>query len=295
MNTMKQGNNSELIINKDGSVYHLRLRPDQIAGTVLMVGDPGRVTMISRYFDKVEHEVCNREFLTHTGFFKNKRITVLSTGIGTDNIDIVINELDAAVNIDLDRRIPKERHTALNIIRLGTSGALQSDIPVGTFAACSFALGFDGLLYFYKHDESLTETAMTDAFVRHTSWSDKLARPYIVAASDMLLDKIATGMVQGITATANGFYGPQGRELRIPLAFPDLNRRFESFRYKGCSILNYEMESSALYALGKILGHQTLTVCDIIANRKRKEFNSAYGESLDQMIRLVLDRVANIE
>ncbi len=292
---MKQINESELIINNDGSVYHLRLRPDQIAGTVLIVGDPARVTMVSRYFDAIEHEVRNREFFTHTGFFKNKRITVLSTGIGTDNIDIVLNELDAAVNIDLDRRIPREDHTALNIIRLGTSGALHADIPVGTFVACRFGLGFDGLLHFYTHDESLTEEEMTDAFIRHTSWSDKLARPYIVAASDMLLDKVATGMVQGITLTANGFYGPQGRQLRIPLAFPDLNIQFERFRYKGYSILNYEMESSALYALGKILGHQTLTVCDIIANRKRNEYNSAYEQSLDKMIRLVLDRVADIE
>ncbi len=288
---MRKFKESELIINPDGSLYHLNLRPEHIAGTVIVVGDQQRVSMISGYFDKIEHEIINREFRTHTGYCKNERITVLSTGIGTDNIDIVLNELDAAVNIDLEKRIPKEKHTSLNIIRLGTSGALQPDIPVDSFVASRFGLGFDGLLHFYRHDDALTEGAMAEAFVKHTAWSDKLSAPYIVPASKSLLDKIAPELRQGITATANGFFGPQGRELRIPLAFPEMNQKIESFRYENQRIINFEMETSALYALGKILGHHTLTVCDVIANRSRKEYSKDYKKSVDEMIRYVLDRL----
>ncbi len=288
---MRKYKESELIINPDGSLYHLNLRPEQIAGTVILVGDQQRVPMISGYFDKIEYEISNREFRTHTGYYKKERITVLSTGIGTDNIDIVVNELDAAVNIDLEKRTPKEKHTSLNIIRLGTSGALQPDIPVDSFVASRYGLGFDGLLHFYRYDDALTEGAMAEAFVKHTAWSDKLPLPYIVSASEPLLNKIASELCQGITATANGFFGPQGRELRIPLAFPEMNKNIESFRFENERIINFEMETSALYALGKILGHHTLTVCVVIANRSRKEYSKDYKKSVDEMIRYVLDKL----
>ncbi|MFO7873283.1 MAG: nucleoside phosphorylase [Bacteroidales bacterium] len=284
---------SELIINPDGSIYHLKLRPEQVANTVIVVGDQQRVSAVSSYFDRVEHEVKNREFFTHTGVYRNQRITVMSTGIGTDNIDIVINELDALVNIDLDKRTPKEQHTSLNIIRLGTSGALQQETPVDTFVASRFGLGFDGLLHFYKYNPSLLENDMAEAFVKHTGWSDKLPWPYIVASSETLLNKVASDLKQGITATANGFYGPQGRELRIPLAFPGLNDSIATFQYEGHRITNFEMETSALYALGNILGHQTLTVCNIIANRARKAYSKDYHATMDKMIQFVLDKITS--
>ncbi len=282
---------SELIINPDGSLYHLGLRPEDVAPTVIVVGDQGRVPMVSRYFDKIVHESQNREFRAHTGEYKGNAITVLSTGIGTDNIDIVLNELDAAVNIDLKTRTVKEEHTSLDIIRLGTSGALQQDIPVDSFVASAFGMGFDGLLHFYSYGEDLTEGEMTAAFMQHTSWDARLASPYIVAASQKLLDQLAAELKQGITATANGFFGPQGRELRIPLAHPELNQQIGSFRFAGHRITNFEMETSALYALGKLLGHHTLTICDIIANRTRGEYSRDYQKSVDAMIRYVLDRL----
>ncbi len=284
---------SELVLNPDGSVYHLKLKPEHVAHNVIVVGDQGRVEVISQHFDKIEHKIQNREFLTHTGYYRGERITVLSTGIGTDNIDIVINELDAAVNIDLEKRVEKEEHTALNIVRLGTSGALQEDIPVDTFVASAFGLGFDGLLHFYRYDEGLTETAMEDAFMKHTGWNERLARPYIVAGSDELLNRVAADLRKGVTATAHGFFGPQGRELRIPLAFPELNDKMAAFSHNGQHITNFEMETSALYALGRILGHHTLTVCNIIANRARKEYSENYQESVKKMIGYVLDKLVN--
>ncbi len=290
---MKKFKDSELIINPDGSVYHLKLRPEHLADTVIVVGDQGRVPKISQHFDTIEHEIQNREFRSHTGYYKNKRLTVLSTGIGTDNIDIVVNELDAVANIDLNNRTLKEKHTPLNIIRLGTSGAVQADVPVDTFVASRFGMGFDGLLHFYRHDPALTEQDMTDAFIKHAGWGGKLPAPYIVASSGTLLKQVAAGLEQGITATANGFYGPQGRELRIPLAFPDLNQKIESFRYAGHRIINFEMETSALYALSKILGHNALTVCAIIANRARKEYSKDYQKTVDEMIRYVLDKISD--
>jgi len=282
---------SELVLNPDGSVYHLKLKPEHVAPNVIVVGDQGRVEVISQHFEKVEHKIQNREFLTHTGYYRGERITVLSTGIGTDNIDIVINELDAAVNIDLEKRVQKEKHTALNIVRLGTSGALQEDIPVDTYVASAYGLGFDGLLHFYQYDEGLTETAMEDAFMKHTAWNERLARPYIVAGSDELLKRVAADLKKGITATAHGFFGPQGRELRIPLAFPGLNDKMAAFSHNGQRITNFEMETSALYALGRILGHNTLTVCNIIANRARKEYSENYQESVKKMIGYVLDKL----
>lgn len=288
---MRRFKESELIVNPDGSVYHLKLKPEHIAPHVIVVGDQGRVEQVSRHFDKIEHKIQNREFRTHTGYYKNKRITVLSTGIGTDNIDIVINELDAVVNIDLQKRVQKEKHTSLNIVRLGTSGALQADIPVDTFVASAYGLGFDGLLHFYAHDKDLTEGDMEDAFIKHTGWHKRLARPYIVSSSGDLLQKVGAELKQGITATANGFFGPQGRELRIPLAFPDLNEKLGSFSFEDQQVTNFEMETSALYALGRILGHNTLTVCNIIANRARREYSKDYQKSVDRMIQYVLDKL----
>ncbi len=278
-------------MNPDGSVYHLKLKPEHVAPNVIVVGDQGRVEVITQHFEKIEHKIQNREFLTHTGYYRGERITVLSTGIGTDNIDIVINELDAVVNIDLEKRVQKEKHTALNIVRLGTSGALQEDIPVDTYVASAYGLGFDGLLHFYRYDEGLTETAMEDAFMKHTGWSERLARPYIVAGSDELLKRVAADLRKGVTATAHGFFGPQGRELRIPLAFPGLNDKMADFSHNGQRITNFEMETSALYALGRILGHNTLTVCNIIANRARKEYSENYQESVKKMISYVLDKI----
>lgn len=288
---MKQYKESELIINPDGSVYHIGLRPEHIAPNVIVVGDQHRVPGISKYFDKVEFRIQNREFLTHTGTFNKQRITVLSTGIGTDNIDIVINELDAAVNIDLQQRLDKPEHTALNIVRLGTSGALQGDIPVDTFVASSHGLGMDGLLNFYRYPEDLAENELSQAFIEQTGWNSRLPYPYIVKCSDMLMNKIAHDLTRGITATASGFYGPQGRELRLPLAFPELNERIEKFSFQGHRITNFEMETSALYALGKILGHNTLTVCNIIANRVSRQFSRDYKVSLEKLIQLVLERL----
>lgn len=291
---MKIFKESELIINADGSIYHLKLRPEQLAITVLVVGDQGRVPMISKYFDRVEHKVQNREFLTHTGFVGNKRLSVISTGIGTDNIDIVLNELDAVVNIDLHERKQKKDHTTLDIIRLGTTGALQSEIPVDTMIASAYGLGFDGLMHFYDYDAVLSENEMADAFAKHTNWNDKLPYPYIFSASENLLKNIAGGLNKGITTTANGFYGPQGRELRIPLAFPEMNNLIQSFEYNGYKITNLEMETSALYGLGKVLGHNTLTICDVIANRARKEYSSNAKQSVDKMIRYVLEKISHL-
>ncbi len=289
---MKKYKESELVLNADGSIYHLKLRPEHLADTVIVVGDQGRVPIISQHFEKVEHKIQSREFLTHTGYFNKKRISVTSTGIGTDNIDIVLNELDAVVNIDLEKRVPKDEHKTLDIIRLGTSGALQPDIPVDTMVASAFGLGFDGLMHFYNYEKALSEENMADAFVKHTNWSKLLPYPYIFAASGSLLNKLAGELTQGITATANGFYGPQGRELRIPLAFPEMNDQIENFSFKGQKITNFEMETSALFGLGKVLGHNTITVCNIIANRARKEYSKDVKKSIDQMIRYMLEKIS---
>lgn len=288
---MKKFKDSELIINPDGSVYHIKLRPEDVAPTVILVGDQHRVPVVSKYFDVIEVKKENREFVTHTGTLNGKRLTVASTGIGTDNIDIVINELDAAVNIDLERREPKEKHTALNLVRLGTSGALQPDIEVDSFVASAFGLGFDGLLHFYQYPENLVENDLAEAFIKQTGWNTRLPYPYVVKASSNLLEKLAYDLKSGITATANGFYGPQGRQLRIPLAYPELNQAIENFEHKGHRIVNFEMETSALFALGGILGHNTLTICDIIANRVTRQFSRDYKASVEKMIRLVLERL----
>ncbi len=283
---------SELILNNDGSVYHLHVKPENIAGTIIVVGDPGRVPEISKYFDHIEFKVQNREMLTHTGTLNHKRLSVISTGMGTDNLDIVMNELDAAVNIDLETREPKTTHTTLNIIRLGTSGALQADIRPGEAVVSTYGIGLDGLLYFYLNNEKVTEAALAAAFVQHTGWNENLPGIYAVESSKQLLDKLGDGFHHGITLTAPGFYGPQGRELRLKTAFPELNSLIETFDYQGHRIANFEMETSALYGLGRLLGHETLTICNIVANRVAKTYAADYKKDMENLIKLVLDRLS---
>jgi uridine phosphorylase len=289
--TRNQIPDSELILNPDGSIFHLRLQPEQIADTVLLVGDPGRVGSVSRHFSTIECEVSNREFVTHTGLYKGARISVLSTGIGTDNIDIVVNELDALVNIDLKRRIPLEKHRSLNLIRLGTSGSLQADIDTDSFLVSSHGLGMDGLLNYYGNLDKINENSLSEAFIRHTGWNKHLPFPYIIKASDTLLTLFGKGHKTGITATAPGFYGPQGRVLRIPLAVPGLNESFTSFEHQGLRITNFEMETSALYGLSRHLGHEACTICSIIANRLAGKYSKDYKVTVGQMIEMVLSRL----
>ncbi|MFI5151627.1 MAG: nucleoside phosphorylase [Bacteroidia bacterium] len=287
----KKISDSELILNADGSIFHLHLHPSQLADTILLVGDPGRVSSVSKHFSQLEHSVSNREFVTHTGIFNGKRISVISTGIGTDNIDIVVNELDALVNIDLSKRIPLPVTRSLNLIRLGTSGSLQKDIDTDTFLVSSHGLGMDGLLNFYGNLDAINEKELSDAFIAHTHWNKNLAFPYIVAASPNLLKLLGKGYKSGITATAPGFYGPQGRVLRIPLAVPEMNEAFTSFDHKGVRITNFEMETSALYGLSKHLGHEACTVCAIIANRLAGKYSKDYKATVDKMIEMVLERL----
>ncbi len=283
---------SELILNKDGSIFHLHLLPENIADTIILVGDQDRVDMISKYFDKVEFKVQNREFKTHTGYYHGKRLSVLSTGIGTDNIDIVLNELDAICNIDLKSREPKSTHKSLDLIRIGTSGALQGDIPVDTPIISEMAIGFDGLLNFYADRNKVSDDEIEKHFLEHTGWNSKLAIPYFVEASDKLLKKVGKeDMRHGLTISAPGFYGPQGRQLRLPLADPKLNEKITAFNHKGKKITNYEMESSAIFGLSKLLGHSAVTVCNIIANRIRKEYSADYKISMEKLIVKILDRL----
>lgn len=282
---------TELILNPDGSVYHLHLKPENMAENIIVVGDPGRVKEISKHFDQIEFTAQNREIFTHTGRIGQKRLTVLSTGMGTDNLDIVINELDAAVNIDLHTREPKPTHTKLNIVRLGTAGALQSDIKPGDFVASTYGMGLDGLLYFYAKGRSVMDAPLADAFVRQVNWDTNLPGVYAVPCSDVLMEKMGKGLVRGITLTAPGFYGPQGRELRLKLAFPEMNQRIEKFEFEGKRIANFEMETSALYGLGKMLGHETLTLCTIVANRVTRTFAKDYHQDIERLIKLVLERI----
>jgi uridine phosphorylase len=283
---------SELILNKDGSIFHLHLLPENIADTIILVGDQDRVEMISKYFDKVEFMVQNREFRTHTGYYKGKRLSVLSTGIGTDNIDIVLNELDAICNIDLKSREPRSTHKSLDLIRIGTSGALQADIPVDTPIISEMAIGFDGLLNFYADRNKVSDTEIEKHFLDHTGWNGKLATPYFVSASGKLLKKVGKDdMRHGLTISAPGFYGPQGRQLRLPLADPELNEKITAFEHDGRKITNYEMESSAIFGLSKLLGHSAVTVCNIIANRIRKEYSADYKISMEKLIVKILDRL----
>jgi uridine phosphorylase len=283
---------SELIINPDGTIFHLHLKPEQLAENIILVGDPGRVKMISEFFDKIESESENREFVSATGLFGTKRITVLSTGIGTDNIDIVLNELDALVNIDLVTRQIKDRHTSLNIIRIGTSGGLQGDIPVNAFLASAKSIGFDGLLNFYQNRNEVSDLLFEESFKTFVSWNDLLPSPYVVSADQNLFDKIVDdSFTSGVTISAPGFYGPQGRELRLKIVDPLINDKIEAFRFNHQRITNYEMECSAIYGLSKLLGHKALTVCIIIANRVSKKANEDYKPVMINLVQKVLERI----
>ncbi len=284
---------SELVLNPDGSVYHIALKNEDIADHVILVGDPGRVAEVASFFDEIELERSHREFNTITGSFNGTRVTALSTGIGTDNIDIVVNELDAAVNIDLEKREVKKEHRSLNLIRLGTCGALHEDLPVDSFIASKYALGFDGLPYYYKSSFSATEQAMADAFKKDCKWPNELAKPYIKAASQKLSNKLAFDLKQSITATATGFYGPQGRSLILPKSMDNVHERFRAFKYEGERILNFEMESSALYSLASELGHHALTICTVVANRSIMEFSKDYKSAVRKMIVQSLERLTN--
>lgn len=281
---------SELPLQADGAIYHLNLHPEELADNVILVGDPGRVEMISAMFDSVELQKQNRELITHTGTFHGKRISVISTGMGTDNIDIVLTELDALANVDLSTRTVKEEHRALNLVRIGTSGALNPDIECGTFLASAFGLGIDGMLRFYDTHDLIRED-LVEAFVRHTGWDNVLPYPYCTPCSPVLLERIAHDMKQGITVSAPGFFGPQGREVRAKLKYPELNGRIETFEYQGNAITNMEMECSAIYGLGGLLGHHPLTVCLIIANRVTGEFCDDYHDRMEQLCHTVLERI----
>lgn len=286
---------SELPLTKDGAVYHLNLQPEQIAGTCLLVGDPGRVSVISAFFDRIDHKVENREMITHTGIYKGKPLSVISTGMGTDNIDIVVNELDALVNIDLKTRLPKTTTTSLNLIRIGTCGSFQADININKMCASTHALGLDGLLNYYKTTYTAQEEEILNAFIAHTNYPENLAKPYLVSASPILLEVLAKDMQKGITATASGFYAPQGRKIRIPLQYPSQNELFTSFSYQNHRITNMEMESSALYGLGRALNHHCLTICLVVANRITKEFNENYPPILEKEIEKLLNSLLKIK
>lgn len=285
---------SELIINSDGSVFHLHLKPEQLADKVILVGDPGRVETVAKYFDDIECKVSNREFRTITGTYHGKRISVQSTGIGCDNIDIVVNELDALTNIDFTTREEKDKHRQLSIVRIGTCGGLQTFTPVGTFICSEISIGFDGLLNFYNGRDEVCDLPMEEAFKKHMNWNQRLGAPYFIHNDEELLDRIfhpEKGMVKGVTIACGGFYGPQGRELRIPLADPSQNEKIEEFEYQGKKITNFEMESSAVAGLSKLLGHKALTVCMVIANRKIKEANTGYKNQIEDLIKIVLDNI----
>jgi uridine phosphorylase len=275
---------SELIINNRGAIYHLDLRPDEIAGTVITVGDPGRVKEVSKHFDKIEVKAQHREFITHTGYVGKKRLTVLSSGIGPDNIDIVMNELDALVNIDFETRQVKPKLSSINIIRVGTSGSLQADIPVDSFVTSTHGLGIDNLLNFYRLEQNDQEKQLLHSFVTHTQLHGQVSYPYVSSAAASLIKYFVKDFYQGITVTCPGFYGPQGRILRLGIQNPELINRLTDFRFGQHRIANFEMETSAIYGLGKLLGHNCLAINAIVANRVKKEFSKDAKETVEKMI-----------
>ncbi|MGL4908846.1 MAG: nucleoside phosphorylase [Bacteroidales bacterium] len=282
---------SELIINEDRSIFHLHLQPHEIADTIILVGDPARVANVSAHFSKIATRKANREFVSHTGIYKGTRMTVISTGIGTDNIDIVVNELDALANIDLKTRLQKEKKRSLRLVRLGTSGALQPDIPLGSMVCSHICIGFDGLLNFYANRNEVSLLDMEVAFMKHSSWSELCAKPYFVENSQTLISLFADSTIEGITISAPGFYGPQGRVLRLPLANESLNSKIETFRFGEKRITNFEMESSAIAGLSKLLNHEALTICTVIANRSVLNMNINYQKAVNDMIELALDKL----
>ena len=283
---------SELVINPDGSAFHLHLRPEQLADRVILVGDPGRVKLVASHFDSLECEVSNREFNTITGTYKGKRISVQSTGIGCDNIDIVVNELDALANIDFQTRYEKDTFRQLTMVRIGTCGGLQPFTPSSTFIASLKSIGFDGLLNFYARRNEVCDLELEEAFKAHVGWNPLHCSPYVVDNDADLLNSIAADdMVRGITIACGGFYGPQGRELRLPLADPNLNEKIMTFDYDGLRITNFEMESSALAGLAKLMGHRAMTCCMVIANRLEKNVKLNYKNTIDDLIEMVLERI----
>ena len=283
---------SELIINADGSAFHLHLQPQFLADKVVLVGDPARVNTVANHFDTIEHEVSSREFHTITGTYKGKSITCQSHGIGCDNIDIVVNELDALANINFETREDNPEFRQLTLVRIGTCGGLQPETPIGSFIASQKSIGFDGLLNYYAERNNVCDLELEAAFVRHMNWNPQKGAPYVATANPELLDRIAADdMVRGITIAAGGFYGPQGRKIRMQVQDPDQNKKVEAFRYQGLKINNFEMESSALAGLSSILGHKAVTVCMVIANRYAKEMNTGYKNSIDTLIQKVLDRI----
>lgn len=283
---------SELLINPDGSIYHINLKPEHIAQNVIFVGDQNRVSKVAKHFDSIEFETQKREFKSIVGTYKNKRFTIISTGIGPDNIDIVVNELDALVNIDLQKRIIKKEHTSLNIIRIGTSGSLQKNIPVDSFVLGKYGLGFDGMLHAYAC-EHILEREMEEAFIEHTNYSTRKSRPYIVKNSSKLENKLISNKVySGITGTAGGFYGPQGRILRLAIQDTGLNKKIESFMFKGIKITNLEMETSAIYGLAKLLGHNAVSMNAIIANRANLTFSKDPYSTVEKLIEYTLNKLA---
>lgn len=283
---------SELIINGDGSIFHLHVKSEQLADKVILVGDPGRVSLVASHFDSKECDIESREFHTITGTYHGKRISVVSTGIGCDNIDIVLNELDALANIDFKTRTEKEQLRQLTLVRIGTCGGLQEYTPVGTFIASEKSIGFDGLLNFYSGRNEACDLPFEEAFKQHMQWNPQLCAPYVIDADKETLERIAGNeMVRGVTIACGGFFGPQGRELRIPLADPKQNEKVESFEYNGYRITNFEMESSALAGLARLMGHKAVTCCMVIANRRAKNVNANYKNSIDELIKLVLERI----
>ena len=284
---------SELILNDDGSVYHLHLLPEQVADTVITVGDQMRAKRISSLFQTLEYQISNREFSTYTGIYKSKRISVCSTGIGTDNIDIFINELDAAVNIDLKERKIKNQQRSLNIIRVGTSGSIQHDVPIGSFVASEYGIGTDNLAHYYQYPCSENESTLTNVLHDHLALGNRFSNPYVVASSPILMDKIGKSMVQGMTITATGFYAPQGRALRIS-GLDGWIERLQSFNYHDSRITNFEMETSGIYTLGKMLGHHCLSCSVILANRADHTFAEQTQPLVDNLIEHVLDRIVGM-
>jgi len=282
---------SELIINDDGSIFHLHIRPDQLSDKIIMMGDPDRVTLTASFFDEIECEVQSREFHTITGRYKGKRITALSHGIGPDNIDIVITELDALANVDFKTREVKKEFKQLTMVRVGTSGGLQPHCPIGSYVVAGKSIGFDGVLNYYEGRNDVAELDFETAFKKHVDWSPLHCSPYVVSADENLVEQIGHDMIKGVTISAIGFYGPQGRYVRMPLANADLNSKIETFDYNGHVITNYEMESAPLAGLGKLMGHKAMTVCTIIANRLAGKSDANYKGSIEDLIKTVLERI----
>lgn len=282
---------SELTLASDGSLYHIRLFPEELADNIILVGDPKRVDVVSSMFDSIELKRENREIVSHTGTYKGKRITALSTGMGVDNLDIVITELDACKNIDLKTRQIKEKKTSLNLIRLGTTGAMQKEMDINSYICAEYVVGIDGMMWFYKSNDGVMENDLQESFTNFMQWQPPLPTPYVVKASNSLLSKVAFDIPKGITITAPGFYGPQGRELRLPLYRKDINDRLPKFSHNGLKVTNYEMETSSLYCLSKNLGHNALTICNIIANREQGTFAKDYHQSMQKLIEIVLNRI----